>query len=84
LVELSPTGSSAGLASLAFESDRGERLRITSSATGLTIDGACPSRELPHVVLADEALVVAALGPRGSDKLYQAALHRAVELEDAA
>lgn len=84
LVELSPTASSAGLASLVFESDRGERLCVRSSETGLTIDGACPLHELPHVVLADEALVVAALGPRGSDKLYQAALHRAVELEDAA
>jgi Glucose-6-phosphate dehydrogenase subunit len=31
--------------------------------------------------LADEALVTAALGPRGADKLYQAALRRAVELE---
>ncbi len=31
--------------------------------------------------LSDEALVTAALGPRGADRLYQASLRRAVELE---
>jgi hypothetical protein len=31
--------------------------------------------------LANEALVTAALGPRGVDRLYQASLRRAVELE---
>jgi hypothetical protein len=37
--------------------------------------------EVAQPPLPDEALVTAALGPRGSDKLYQAALRRAVELE---
>lgn len=83
LVDLSPTATTPGIARLAFESDLGERVRITSTDAGLTIEGAGPTHTVPHVTLADEALVVAALGPRGSDKLYQAALHRAVELEDA-
>lgn len=82
LVDLSPTAPSAGIARLAFESDKGERVRVTSTDACLTIEGAGPTHTVPHVTLADEALVVAALGPRGSDKLYQAALHRAVELED--
>lgn len=83
LVDVSPTATTPGIARLTFESDRGERVRITSTEAGLTIEGAGPTHTVPHVTLADEALVVAALGPRGSDKLYQAALHRAVELEDA-
>ena len=84
LVELTPTSATPGVARLAFESERGERVSITSTDAGLTLEGAGPAHTVPHVTLADEALVVAALGPRGSDKLYQAALHRAVELEDAA
>jgi hypothetical protein len=36
---------------------------------------------VPFAIHTDEELVVAALGSRGNDKLYQSALHRAVELE---
>ncbi|MEW5738772.1 MAG: glucose-6-phosphate dehydrogenase assembly protein OpcA [Myxococcota bacterium] len=82
LVDLTSAATGAGLACLTFESERGERVRVTSTAAGLTIDGTWPTHTLPHVTLADEALVVAALGPRGRDKLYPAALHRATELED--
>lgn len=39
------------------------------------------SAESHDAALSDEALVTAALGARGVDKLYQAALRRAVELE---
>ena len=51
---------------------------------GLTLDGTCTTQTMANVALTDTALVIAALGPRGSDKLYQAALNRAVELEDLA
>lgn len=82
LVDVALVETDQGVARVTFESDRGERVRVTSTPQGLTIDGACPSHTIPHVVHTDESLVIAALGPRGSDKLYQAALHRAVELED--
>lgn len=81
LVDLTPAPG-PGVSRMSFESDRGEKVRITSTDAGLTLDGSWPARALPHVALADEALVVAALGARGRDKLYPAALHRAIELEE--
>ncbi len=48
-----------------FEVEGGKRVVVTSNVPPLS----------------DEALVPAALGPRGSDRLYQTALRRAVELD---
>ncbi|MFZ5444885.1 MAG: glucose-6-phosphate dehydrogenase assembly protein OpcA [Myxococcota bacterium] len=66
-----------GRVRLDLEAREGPGVRVEFEAEG----GAKVVAETHHAPLADEALVTAALGARGLDKLYQAALRRAVELE---
>ncbi len=70
-----------GLAGITFESDEGVRVRLKILPTEVIVDVSGTKRSVPFSSRADEALVIAALGSRGSDKLYQSALHFAVELE---
>lgn len=83
LLDLLPTSTAPGIERLSFESERGERVQVASTSAGVTVEGAGAAHTVPHLTLADEALVTAALGPRGSDRLYHAALQRAVEFEAA-
>jgi glucose-6-phosphate dehydrogenase assembly protein OpcA len=70
-----------GVTGVTFESDEGVRVRLDVSASSVTIDAGGAKRSVPFAQRSDADLVVAALGSRGSDKLYQSALHFAVELE---
>ncbi len=81
-LDVSFTDAADGVQRVTLESDKGERVRVTATAQAFTIDGACPSHTVPVTTHGDDSLVIAALGPRGADRLYQSALHRAVELED--
>ena len=79
-VEVSP--DARGLGAITLEADRGERVRLTAQPGGMALESSLSSpRAVPCWERPDEALVVAALGSRGADRLYQAALTRAVELE---
>lgn len=80
-VELNPIDGVMGLVGISFESDRGERVKISVSEHRATVETQVNTRIVPFAVHSDDELVIAALGSRGNDKLYQAALHRAVELE---
>lgn len=66
-----------GRVRLDTEWEAGEGVRVDFEAEGGVRVGA----QTHDAALGDEALVTAALGARGVDKLYQAALRRAVELE---
>jgi glucose-6-phosphate dehydrogenase assembly protein OpcA len=56
------------------------KLMVTNDST-VSIDTNGATRTVAYSMHKDEELVIAALGSRGSDKLYASALHRAVELE---
>lgn len=71
-----------GITAIALEAEKGERVRLTTQPGGMAFESSLSSpRAVPCWERPDEALVVAALGSRGADRLYQAALSRAVELE---
>jgi glucose-6-phosphate dehydrogenase assembly protein OpcA len=83
LVQLraAPPDKAKGLTGITFESDEGVRVRLKITPTDVIVDANGTKRSVPLATRNDEALVVAALGSRGTDKLYQSALHFAVELE---
>jgi glucose-6-phosphate dehydrogenase assembly protein OpcA len=82
VVDVLPDPALEGIAALTFEADRGERVRLVKQAGGMAFES---TRSAPRAVTSwerpDVGLVVAALGSRGADRLYQSALTRAVELE---
>jgi len=80
LVELKLQSDAKGICGMSFEGDKGERVRLTSTAGTFSIEDGV-TQTVPLVQHTDEQLVIAALGPRGRDALYHAALKRAVELE---
>jgi hypothetical protein len=72
-----------GLASAAFESDRGEVVSVALTSKGLDCKAPGVHFQTSAHERADGELIVAALGAQGVDPLYDAALRRAVELERA-
>lgn len=79
-LRIAPTGAE-GLAALSFETPKAERLGLRFDRGVACIEGVGAPRAARFASRSDEELVVAALGSRGSDPLYQAALTWARELE---
>lgn len=57
------------------------RIELTVKDGSIVIDNDGIAHSVPYSVHNDEELIVAALGSRGSDRLYPSALHGAAELE---
>jgi glucose-6-phosphate dehydrogenase assembly protein OpcA len=82
VVDLHTTPGAPGISALSFEGERGERVKLVTHPGAMSIESTFGSpRAMPFQERPDESLVVAALGHRGADRLYQSALTRAVELE---
>ncbi len=82
-LETAETALSCGVASVAFESERGEVVCVALTGTGLDVKGPNTCFQTSAHERSDGELIVAALGAQGVDSLYDAALRRAAELERA-
>ena len=80
-VEVSLTDGKEDFSSLTFETADGQRLQLRLVESVARIESKSGVRAIPLALHRDEELVVAALGSRGNDPLYQGALMRALELE---